>query len=307
MRLHILLFGIGVICAPKTAYTQEKEIEVEESAEVFLEEYSDDFQENFFEALKQKGIENYDKAINLLLECKRLKGNNLVIDHELAKAHLASRQYILAQEYALVIVNSEPENLWFLNTLVEILQKQGNSIDALKTQLPYDQNKFKENLALIYYGQRNYQKALKVLKEAEKTSFSEDLTLKINDSLKRTVPAKEKSAAVIKQPRENPLDRYKVKIGEGIASNNFMEVSSLSKEALESFPSQPYFYYAYGWSLNKNGKSKLAVEALQNALDYLLDDDELANKIYRELAKGHTSLGNTSKANMYLSKIKPGS
>ena len=40
----------------------------------------------------------------------------------------------------------------------------------------------------------------------------------------------------------------------------------------------------------------LFVEALETALDYLLDDPELADKIYRELAASHTLLGNTSKA-----------
>jgi len=42
-------------------------------------------------------------------------------------------------------------------------------------------------------------------------------------------------------------------------------------------------------------------------LDFLIDDIELGNNIYRELANAHTILGNSSKANMYLSKIKSGS
>ena len=35
-----------------------------------LGDVSDGFQTAFFEAIKQKGIENYDKAINLLVKCK---------------------------------------------------------------------------------------------------------------------------------------------------------------------------------------------------------------------------------------------
>ena len=42
----------------------------EPSADLFTEAYTDSFQETFFEALKQKGIENYDRARALLLKCK---------------------------------------------------------------------------------------------------------------------------------------------------------------------------------------------------------------------------------------------
>jgi hypothetical protein len=56
-----------------------------------------------------------------------------------------------------------------------------------------------------------------------------------------------------------------------------------------------------------NNKPNEAIDVLQTALDYLIDDRDLANKIYLELANAHKALGNTSKANEYLSKIKSGS
>ena len=69
-----------------------KIIQEEESSEVFLEEYTDKFEETFFEALKQKGIENYDRAINLLLECKAMEPFDATIDHELAKAYFSDKE-----------------------------------------------------------------------------------------------------------------------------------------------------------------------------------------------------------------------
>ena len=82
-RGYIFIFALGLVLIPGPSYAQENEFKEEESSEVFLEEYTDEFQEKFFEALKQKGIENYDRAVNLLLECKRLDPNNSVLDHEL--------------------------------------------------------------------------------------------------------------------------------------------------------------------------------------------------------------------------------
>lgn len=150
---------------------QDQEINIEDSAEVFLEEYSDAFQENFFEALKQKGIENYDKAINLLLECKLIDSTSHVVDHELAKVYFLEEQYIAGQEYAIAALLSEPTNLWYLNTLVTTIQMQGSSLGQTNLNIPFENNKLKENLALIYFKQKNYQKALTVLTDIKKICF----------------------------------------------------------------------------------------------------------------------------------------
>ncbi|MEO9893601.1 hypothetical protein [Aurantibacter sp.] len=307
-KLYMLLFVYGVIAIPKLIYAQEKtpDIDVEESAEVFLEEYSDAFQENFFEALKQKGIENYDKAINLLLECKQLQPDNIVVDYELAKSYLADKQYIAGQEYALIAVNAEPGNLWYLNVLVELVQKQGNTIDGIKSQLSFSDQQLKENLALIYYQQKKYEQALKVLSPLDASIFTEELESKINTAIKRvatkTKTLNNNTATIDK----NPLEAYKTEIKNLIEIDNNEQLFSLSQEALDTYPLQPFFYYANGHSLNKMGKNKEAIEVLESGIDYLLDDVALENKFYSELSNAYTAMGNSVKANMYLSKVKPG-
>ena len=69
----------------------------------------------------------------------------------------------------------------------------------------------------------------------------------------------------------------------------------------------PWVYYYYGLALHRNGKSSEAAGILESALDFLIDNNDLQQKIYKELAAVYTALGNPSKANMYLSKIKSGS
>ncbi|MGB5668382.1 MAG: hypothetical protein WBM53_16210 [Maribacter sp.] len=303
----IFLISLTLILVSMSTIAQEKELEVEESAEVFLEEYSDAFQESFFEALKQKGIENYDKAINLLLECKILDANNNVVDHELAKVYLLDKQYILAQEFAISALLSEPTNLWYLNTLVLTLQMQGSSIENKKAKIPYDNNKLKENLALIYFKQNKYQAALNVIADSKKSFFTDELTLKINDSLKNKEDKKTKeNVNTLVDNAANPLEELKAQILNLINQNDLSALQQKSEEAMEDYPSQPYFYYAHGYALNKSSKHKEAVEVLETALDYMLDDVPLMNKIYQELVEAHTALNNSSKANMYLRMIKPG-
>lgn len=310
-----LIFGfivlLGLFTIPMNLHAQEEtpEIDVEQSAEVFLEDYSDDFQENFFEALKQKGIENYDKAVNLLLKCKQLDSENSVVDYELAKAYYEDKEYIFAEGYAVDALVAELDNPWYLEALVDILEKQGNSIDDVAARIPYDNPKLKENLALTYFKRGKYDNALKVLKEVDKSAFSEDLTAKINTEVaKRKAESNVTSFTMTNTNTApaNPMQGFQNRIDGLIRTNSNTILLQVSDEALETYPSQPYFYYAQGYALNKNNKPKAAIEVLEAGLDYLVNDLPLGNKFYTELAAAYTATYNTVKANMYLRKIKPG-
>ena len=296
---------MGVLLSPIFCYCQEEE---QESAEISTETYSDDFQEAFFEALKQKAIENNDKAIALLLRCKEISPENEVVDHELAKAYMEEGNLVEAREYAINALNSRPGNLWYLNTLMGILPKLGNSIDQMQSQIPTENKQLRENLALIYYWQGDYEGALKVLKGIENSSFTENLQFKINDFLRKSenIPP---SLPVdnVNTPRIDPVQSYFSQIEQLITSKDYDALLKIAANALESFPTRPYFYYAYGLALNNTSQYKMATETLESALDYLLDDTDLNNKIYRQLSNAFNALGNSSKANMYLSKIKSGS
>jgi tetratricopeptide (TPR) repeat protein len=194
-----------------------------------------------------------------------------------------------------------------LNTLVNIAQKQGGSIKNLKANIPFGNNKLKENLALIYFKQGNFEEALKIIEDIKKSTFTEDLTLKISDSIeKRASEQKSNEVRAKDVVNTNPLEELKAEIENLINTNDLDSLTELSNEALENYPSQPYFYYANGYALNKKGNHEGAVEVLETALDYMLDDVPLLNKIYQELVDAYTALNDSSKANTYLRKIKPG-
>ena len=292
----LLITGVNQI------YGQE-----EESAEVYLEEYTDQFQEIFFEALKQKSIENYDRAINLFLECKQLKPDNEAIDHELAKVYLAEKNYLPALESAILALTVEPANFWYLHTLSEIMRAQGRSVLELKDRIPYENHELKKNLVRIYYRQRNYDDALSILKEMRASEFREDLTSKIRDSIEQL---KSKAAPEVTETQnviDDPLAPYKERLESLYNQQQFDTMEEEAASALELFPTQPYFYYMLGKAMLSNNKLTQAVEILESALDFLLDDTELNNQIYSELSNAYRALGNPTKANMYLSKVKDGS
>jgi len=51
------------------------------------------FEDSFYESLKQKGMENYDKAIESLEKCQTLQTDNAVVYFELGKNYLALKKY----------------------------------------------------------------------------------------------------------------------------------------------------------------------------------------------------------------------
>ena len=146
-----------------------------------------------------------------------------------------------------------------------------------------------------------------VLKKLKKTSFSSDLASKISDSIeKRDENVKKTSFTVSNRSTSDPLMNYKMRIKGLMDTNNHFMLKQVSEEALETYPSQPYFYYAQGYALNKTGKHREATEILEAGLDYLIGDISLSNKIYTELVEAYNGVNNSVKANMYLRKIKPG-
>lgn len=302
----IFLLCLTVLLTATMGLSQE----FSESAELTLEDHSDAFQEKFFEALKQKGIENHDRAIKLLLECREIEGQNAVVDHELAKAYITLGDYPTAQGHALTAVNRDPTNFWYASTLVEIMEKKGESFDLVRSTIPYANTGLRENLAKVYMDRGDYENAHFVLKGLELSKEGNILMLRIREAKEMLVgeEAEKQKGPLKNAPVSDPVAEYRTEIAKLMAKEDFSAVQNVSQEALELFPLQPFFYYANGMALNKSAKYKEAVAILEAGLDFLLDEDrELARNIHKELAIAYTGLGNSSKANMYLSKLKTGS
>lgn len=303
--MFFLWMGVAVSAMTwNTSYAQEEQ----ESAEVYLEEYTDEFQENFFEALKQKGIQNYDRAIDLFLKCKQLDPNDDVVDYELSKAYLLDKKFVQAQEYGIEALLAEPSDYWYLDNLVSVLEQQGSPLETIKAQIPYENQKLKENLALCYFKRKQYADAQKILKELNNSPLALELGHKINDSIQGE---KENLAVPVVQQEErntdDPVAQLRTQLEKLLAASDYKNALTVSKEALDTYPLQPYFYFAYGTALNNTSNANKAIEVLESGLDYLLEDGPLQNNMYRELSKAYTQIGNTQKANEYLNKINSGS
>lgn len=126
---------------------------------------SDEFQETYYEALKQKGIENYDKAIELLVECASLEPNNASVHFELGKNYFETNRLNLA-ENALEKANKlKPNNQWVLETqfrLFKALNKNEKTQKALEALVKLHP-KYNQDLVKHYIKTKQFDNAITTL------------------------------------------------------------------------------------------------------------------------------------------------
>ena len=162
-------------------------------------------------------------------------------------------------------------------------------------------------MALFYFKMKQYKEATKVLEGLPSSSLKSELSRKIKDSLQKRENIEQVTPIVQqKEPVNDPLAQLKRTLDQYIEASDYTALLTESKEALDTYPLQPYFYYAYGTALNNTGNANKGVQVLLSGLDYLLDDTALQNKMYKQLSEGYSKIGNAQKANEYLNKINSG-
>ena len=129
----------------------------------------DKFQEFFFEALKQKGIENYDRAIIALQKCLNLDDSEAVVHFEMGKNYVQLKNYGAAEDAFKKALALDPGNEWYLDELYGVYVEMKDFDRAIETvrQLVKYHPDYKEDLANLYYRGGEFRKALELLDELD--------------------------------------------------------------------------------------------------------------------------------------------
>ena len=139
-----------------------------------LGDVTDNFQEFFFEALKQKGIENYELAINALDKAyKAAYGNEeyeAIVNFEKAKNLKKLKRYEEAEIAFKKVLDWESDRLDVMEALYDLYyqQKDYDSAIPLVIKLIEFDSDYKEDLANLYHRTKQYDKALIILDELDK-------------------------------------------------------------------------------------------------------------------------------------------
>lgn len=163
---YIFIFILGILFFPKLTFAQPN---TKKPPTDDLGNVEDAFQEHFFEALKQKGIENYKLAVDALQKCLTLNDNQPVIYFELGKNYNKLKQYNLAEDALIKAIDMQPDNEWFLDELYEVYYQQNDVTNAIATikQLVKYHPDYKQDLATLYIKKEQYQQALTLLDELD--------------------------------------------------------------------------------------------------------------------------------------------
>lgn len=137
----------------------------------------DEYQDSFYESLKQKGIENYDKAIVSLEKCIKLKPDDAVAYFELGKNYLPLKEYQNAQNSFEKATQLDPKNKWYWLGIYDVSYETKNyalAIETIQKIISFDEE-YKDDLISLYMITNQFDKALVTINEMnDKFGKSED-------------------------------------------------------------------------------------------------------------------------------------
>ncbi|MEP3837348.1 MAG: tetratricopeptide repeat protein [Algibacter sp.] len=161
-KIYIFFFLFGMVLLPQVNYGQ---VDFNKTPDDDLGNNEDEFQELFYEALKQKGIENYDRAAEALQKCIDIDNSVPVLYFELGKSYIKLKNFGEAEDALKKAVDIDPDNEWFLDELYGFYASQNEHDLAIKTvkQLVRFHPDYKEDLASLYVQTKKYDNALEIL------------------------------------------------------------------------------------------------------------------------------------------------
>ena len=283
-----------------------------------IEENNLNFQSYFFEALKQKAIKNYTKAIENLEQCYEIDSLNIAVDFELSKNELLLKNYEEAIFFIDKALEKEPKNSYLLKHKVAIYKAQRNFKDAIEIQkkvVEIQPNNMDE-LLLLYFQNKDYIKAEKLITEIEKKAFSTQRIkslkkylenrklLKTTTNVKIKLSLKDIDIKILKVAY-NQNKNYKILVeilNREVKNELFEALYNDSLQALELFPAQPYLYKINGFALNKLKKYNEAIDVLTLGIDFVIDNTIMEADFYEELSKSYKGLNDTNKALKFMQK-----
>ena len=241
---------------------------------------NNDFQISYYEALKQKGIENNDRAIESLQKCLVLEPNNAAVYNELGRNYLKLKKYKEAYESFEKAFQIDPKNRWYLHGMYDVAyQTQDfNQAIILVTKLVAFEPNYKEDLTSLYMYTQQYDKALALINEMNddlgRSEKRDNYKKQILQDARFQGSEKEDLLKLIaKNPKEE--SNYIALIYLYSNSNQEEKAMEVAKKLEIAIPESDWAQVSlFKFHLNNNDGPK-AVKAMHQ----ILDSDKIDNKI----------------------------
>ncbi|WP_147676968.1 tetratricopeptide repeat protein [Algibacter pacificus] len=264
-NIYLLIVLFGLLIFPKTNHAQ---VDFNKTPDDDLGYNEDEFQELFYEALKQKAIENYDRAAESFEKCIALNKDIPVLYFELGKSYYKLKNYNATEDAFKKAVNLEPDNEWFLDELYGFYAGQNDLDNAIKTvqQLVSHHPDYKEDLASLYVKTKKYDEALLLLDELDaEFGFSIARDRMRNEAYAATGRKKEQIENLESRVENNPdkESNYLALIFRYSENNNKEKAFETAKELLNANPDSQLVHLAlYKFYLDENNTEQ-AIESMK--------------------------------------------
>ena len=279
------------------------------STEAMLVEQEEiNFQTFFFEAIQQKSIGNFDKAVFALEACNNIEKNNIAVLFELSKNYAFLFKYTEAEYYILKGLEKDPLNLYMLRHLKEIKTKQNDYQGAITVQNRIVKLRPNEeaDLVILYIKAGKMDEAIALLRKLDDIDRVPEGLESLKESLLQETPnsivsdpnpIKEDSKSKVDLLRDDyelkrDFDSMKLLLERELKTKQFLELLKDSEKGLEMFPAQPFLYLMNGRALNNLRKYEEALKSLENGLDYLIEDDLMKVDFLKEMSLSYKGMGN---------------
>ncbi len=252
-----------------------------------LGENEDKFQELFYEALKQKGIENYDRAAEALQKAIAIDNTVPVLYFELGKSYNKLKNFGSAEDALKKAVDKDPDNEWFLDELYGFYVSQNEHDKALKTvkQLVRFHPDYKEDLASLYVKTKKYDDALEIL-DALDADFGVSVSRDIlrNRIYEATGRKKDQIKNLETRVENNPEkeSNYLALIFRYSENNDKEKAFETAKELLRINPNSQLVHLAlYKFYLDDNN-AEMAIESMKTVVKSTAIKPEAKVKVLKD-------------------------
>jgi len=243
-----------------------------------ISKVSKDFESHFYEALTQRLIRNYDKAIIELDACLAINKKIPVLFFEKAKNSYALKDYQAAEENLITALDLMPKNEIILKELQQVLfvqQKYNQRISTLKELAAIDE-KYKYELSGAYIYTKQYGESLETLNDYKK-NFSFDSRI---EGLRNRVYSisKDKNLQSVDIERKiqrdkNNADLY-VRLFELYqGANKKKEAAAVYKRFQKNVPNAPMLEYVSFLKNIDDGNTVAATESMKKLTSNASIDD----------------------------------
>lgn len=286
-QLYIILLLFGLFLFPQVNYAQ---IDFDKKPDDDLGDVSDAYQEYFFEALKQKGIENYQRAIDNLLKCIEIDDSEAILYFELGKNYNNLKNFGAAEDALKIAVSKIPENEWFLDELYSTYIKQKEYKKAIKTvkQLVKYHPDYKEDLANIYMQTGHFKEALKILDELDnELGINKERDILRNRIYNATGRKKDQIENLEERVDKNPdsEDTYLRLIYRYSESGDTKKAFETAKKLLEVNPKSELVHLALYKFYLEEGSNEDAIKSMKIALQSAKINPESKIKVLADFVK----------------------